>query len=107
MKSYLQRILGIPYDRLVSFAGRNAVQVYEEGKNTEKMFRNHDEVVLRPMSRSQFMAPLDSPHKIFARYPCSLNQSWVEYGDGNQSILTIVYRPEESRRWESGMFPGA
>ena len=37
--SYLRRILGIPYDRLVGFASRNAVQVNEEDESTaEKMF---------------------------------------------------------------------
>ena len=42
-KSYLQWILGIPYDRLVGFASWNALQVNEEDNETEKMFRNHGE----------------------------------------------------------------
>ena len=37
--SYLRWILGIPNDRLVGFASRNAVQVHEEDKGTdENMF---------------------------------------------------------------------
>ena len=30
-------------------------------------------------------------HQIFTRYPCSLNQSWVEYGDGSQSQLYRMF----------------
>ena len=90
-KAYLQRILGIPYDRRVGFASRNAVQVNVKEKNTQKVFRNHDEVESLPDVAVSSYRGSTRLHKIFTRYPCSLNQRRVEYGAGNQSLLYRLF----------------